>query len=340
MHTHRHQYLLENTKHKNNRNHSIIVDAYYYLQSITMHTNTMSRSPQSIFEKEAVFYLVIIVLSIFTIGVTSNSITNSASILSNYRYQNKYRVATTRNTAISYRRDVNSINLWNVRSLSTLQLSAQPPTTAIVGRRRRSGGSFGINEVASVKAVKPFRLTRRSGIPRRLHNRNSWDSPHGDQQNRKFTNNVMDASSSITNQNDPEYEPSLAEMRAQLGPIGLMIANAVEVGIATAGSYMSGGIFGYMIGGFMGVPNLFKDSTSTGLQMPPPPATNQLGGELQRRVGHWNSKALAQGKSWASLSASFSGFHALTRVCRGGVEDRWNSIIGSACAGAYLSREG
>jgi len=40
------------------------------------------------------------------------------------------------------------------------------------------------------------------------------------------------------------------------------------------------------------------------------------------------------------LSASFSGFHALARVCRGGVEDRWNSIIGSAATGAYLSRQG
>jgi hypothetical protein len=62
--------------------------------------------------------------------------------------------------------------------------------------------------------------------------------------------------------------------------------------------------------------------------------------EVQKRIGDWNSKALIQGKSWGALSASFSGFHALARVCRGGVEDKWNSILGSAATGAYLSRQG
>jgi len=131
---------------------------------------------------------------------------------------------------------------------------------------------------------------------------------------------------------DPQYEPTIAEMRTRLGPIGLLVANSVEVGIATAGSYMSGGLFGYIIGGAMGVPFLFKKSSEEQL------GQNTLK-EIQSRIGNWNSKAFTQGKSWASLSASFSGFHALTRVCRGGVEDRWNSIIGSACAGAYLSRQ-
>ena len=45
-----------------------------------------------------------------------------------------------------------------------------------------------------------------------------------------------------------------------------------------------------------------------------------------------------QGKNWAQLSAAFSGFHVFVRVCRGGVEDSWNHVLGSACTGAYMNR--
>jgi hypothetical protein len=142
------------------------------------------------------------------------------------------------------------------------------------------------------------------------------------------------------------YEPpNLEEMRAQLGPIGLLVANAVEVGVTTASSYISGGLFGYFIGGAMGIPGVFRNEAVNGASgMPIPPmksaAPNAGMKQIQRRIGDWNSKALTQGKSWGALSASFSGFHALARVCRGGVEDKWNSILGSAATGAYLSRQG
>jgi import inner membrane translocase subunit TIM22 len=53
-----------------------------------------------------------------------------------------------------------------------------------------------------------------------------------------------------------------------------------------------------------------------------------------------NSKAVGSAKSWAQLSAAFSGFHALTRVVRGGKEDRWNGIVGAAMTGAFLNRQG
>jgi len=94
----------------------------------------------------------------------------------------------------------------------------------------------------------------------------------------------------------------------------------------------------------MGLPGLARKSVESGAGGVASPlksaAPNAGMKEIQRRIGDWNGKALAQGKSWGALSASFSGFHALARVCRGGKEDRWNSILGSAATGAYLSRQG
>mmetsp|Transcript_21999 Transcript_21999/g.32686 ORF Transcript_21999/g.32686 Transcript_21999/m.32686 type:complete len:364 (-) Transcript_21999:294-1385(-) len=131
-------------------------------------------------------------------------------------------------------------------------------------------------------------------------------------------------------------EPSLAEMREQLGPIGRAIAGAVEVGVVTGGSYLSGGILGYLLGGVMGTPTLLKSSSAAASET----IKNSLGEEVKGRLGTWHFKAATQAKSWAQLSAAFSGFHALTRNLRGGKEDKWNSVFGSAATGAYLSRKG
>ena len=147
---------------------------------------------------------------------------------------------------------------------------------------------------------------------------------------------------------EEEYLQSIAEMTSQLGPIGKLVANSVQVGIAAVGSYMSGAFFGYFVGGITGVPSLFSSHNGIGGGSGSsfePIKTNMIKNnnafkEFTRKMGNLNSKALTQGKSWGALSASFSGFHALTRVCRGGVEDRWNGILGSACAGAYLNRNG
>ena len=147
-------------------------------------------------------------------------------------------------------------------------------------------------------------------------------------------------------------ELTLEEMRARLGPVGKTVAGAVEVGMVTAGSYLSGGILGYIGGGLFGLGALARPSdyqpppppTLPGQQPPPTPPTRPkptgFGGEFRGRMGNVNAKAVASAKSWAQLSAAFSGFHALTRVVRGGREDRWNGIVGSAFTGAYLNRQG
>ena len=116
-----------------------------------------------------------------------------------------------------------------------------------------------------------------------------------------------------------------------LGPIGKTIAGAVEVGIVSASSYLSGGILGYIIGGAMGSPILFRRL---------PPSSDVSGGfqEFALKFKLLNEKAFHSANDWGQLSAAFSGFHALCRVARGGKEDKWNNIIGSGAAGAFRSR--
>jgi len=120
-------------------------------------------------------------------------------------------------------------------------------------------------------------------------------------------------------------EPSLDELRAQLGPIGTFVSNTVELTVVTVGSYLSGGLLGYVGGGVMGTPSILF-----GKEM----------GSIAQRFSALNSKAFTSCKSWAQLSAAFTGFHKLVQLCRGGVDDTWNSIYGSALCGAYLNRAG
>ncbi|KAL9178575.1 hypothetical protein ACHAXT_001913 [Thalassiosira profunda] len=120
-------------------------------------------------------------------------------------------------------------------------------------------------------------------------------------------------------------EPSLDELRAQLGPLGLLVSNSIELAVVTLGSYISGGALGYLGGSVMGVP-----STLLGKGM----------GGFGERFAALHAKAFASCKSWATLSAAFSGCHNLVRVCRGGVEDGWNAVFGSALTGAFLNRAG
>ena len=129
---------------------------------------------------------------------------------------------------------------------------------------------------------------------------------------------------------DEDRQLSYEEMRAELGPLGSFIANSVEIAIVTAGSYLSGAVFGYFIGGVMGAPSLMESSSTA----------STFADQLKHRIKNWNNKAFTQAKSWGKLSAAFSGFGAFTKIARGNSDDKWNSIIGSALTGAYLSRQG
>ncbi len=123
-----------------------------------------------------------------------------------------------------------------------------------------------------------------------------------------------------------QQQPSLGELRSQLGPLGLLVSNTIELTIVTMGSFISGSLLGYIGGGIFNTP-----STLFGKSM----------GNLGQRLAALNAKAFTQCKSWGKLSAAFSGFNNFVRMCRGeGEEDGWNTVIGSGLTGAFLSRNG
>ena len=123
--------------------------------------------------------------------------------------------------------------------------------------------------------------------------------------------------------------PSLDELRAALGPIGLLVSNGIELTVVTLGSYISGACLGYVGGGVMNFPStIFGKDIVTGSAL--------------RRLAALHVKAITSCKSWASLSASFTGFNTFVRLCRGDdrAEDGWNAVWGSALTGAFLNRGG
>ena len=126
----------------------------------------------------------------------------------------------------------------------------------------------------------------------------------------------------------PPPPPSLDELRAALGPIGLLVSNGIELTVVTLGSYISGACLGYVGGGVMSIP-----STIFG---------KEITGNALRRLVALHRKAMTSCKSWASLSASFTGFNTFVRLCRGDDrdDDGWNAVWGSALTGAFLNRGG
>lgn len=118
-----------------------------------------------------------------------------------------------------------------------------------------------------------------------------------------------------------------------LGPAAKAVAGTVQVGAIFGMEYVQGFVGGYFLGSVTGIPSLlFKNAgASTG---------GPLGSEMGLRFTRMNAKSVKWAKSWAPISAIFGGFSAATRVARGGVEDEWNSVISSAAAGAYFSKEG
>lgn len=211
------------------------------------------------------------------------------------------------------RRADQNVNLWNFRTFSSITV----PQHAIAAASASSSSSSSISS-SSTSPQSQTNSRRRSN-----HNHPS-----------KAMVTSTSVSSSSTAQSRP---PTVQEMKAQLGPLGLLVATVVEVGITTAGSFISGGIFGYVWGGVSASPTLFKPLEHFGGASEQP---RRKLAQWQSKLSSWNGKAAVQARSWGELSAAFSGFHALTRCCRGGKEDRWNSIVGSGLAGAYLSRGG
>ena len=117
---------------------------------------------------------------------------------------------------------------------------------------------------------------------------------------------------------------------AELGPVGRIVAGAVEVAVSTALEYVSGFMGGYALGTVTDVPRLLFRTTNQ-------PTFVR---ETSSRFVRLHSKSIQWAKKWGGISAAFGGFNVLIKVARGGKEDDWNSIISSTAAGVFFARKG
>lgn len=267
------------------------------------------------------------VMTTIVVANATKCTASAASIIKNYhKTTSRNSRKGAENNLLPTKNNGDNLNLWHFRTFSTCSVSLDSPfdsdlDNAVMTRGGRRSRAFLSRKDKTVVSSTKTNGRQEENNTKNNHQDNYLDNP--------FLDNSDD-------------ELSVLEMRAKLGPVGLLVANAVDVGVTTAGSYISGGLLGYVFAGALGVPILFKNSNighSLGRPLHGLPQYNGLK-EVQKRIGNWNSNALQTGNSWGRCGASFSGFHALTRVMRGGVEDRWNEILGSAATGAYLSRQG
>lgn len=160
-------------------------------------------------------------------------------------------------------------------------------------------------------------------IPRQNQSsKRSWRNSCLEVVNKKRKPDVILASTKATRVYD---EPSIDELRAQLGPIALLVSNTIELTVITLGSFISGGLLGYFGGGVLNLPSTLFDKTSKG---------------IMTKFAALHSKAWMTCKQWGMPSAAFSGFNNAVRMVRGDRDDGWNAVWGSAFTGAFLSRNG
>lgn len=253
-----------------------------------------------------------------TIILTHSSGVTAASIINNYKSSAATSVKRSRKmdpfgvVGRSGRacQRAEHVNLWNFRTFSSLSVSQHAVP------------------VSASTVTEPQQEKQQQHGLRRSRRNNANSDP------KAMVQSVARSNVSST-EAEATRPPTVQEMKAKLGPLGLIVATAVEVGITTAGSYLSGGVFGYVWGGVSGSPSLFKPLENAGGAGAQP---QRKFAQLQSKLASLNGAACTQAKSWGELSAAFSGCHALTRCVRGGKEDRWNSIVGSGLAGAYLNK--
>lgn len=100
-----------------------------------------------------------------------------------------------------------------------------------------------------------------------------------------------------------------------------LVFGGIEIAYTIGTQWASGFATAYLLGSVTGVVGFSK------------PPTDGI-----TRFARWNQRNVKWGKSWGSLSASFSGFDTAVRLVRNNKVDEWNSLFGSACAGAFFAR--
>jgi hypothetical protein len=101
-----------------------------------------------------------------------------------------------------------------------------------------------------------------------------------------------------------------------------VVFGGIEIAYTVGTQYLSAFATAYVLGSLTGAVGFTK------------PPTDGI-----TRLARWNQRNLKWGKSWGSISASFSGFDTGVRLLRNNKVDEWNSLFGSACAGAFFARK-
>mmetsp|Transcript_29533 Transcript_29533/g.48733 ORF Transcript_29533/g.48733 Transcript_29533/m.48733 type:complete len:239 (+) Transcript_29533:26-742(+) len=100
-----------------------------------------------------------------------------------------------------------------------------------------------------------------------------------------------------------------------------LVFGGIEIAYTVGTQWLSGFATAYLLGSVTG---------AVGFSKPPTDGIT--------RFARWNQRNVKWGKSWGSVSASFSGFDTSVRLLRNNKVDEWNSLFGSACAGAFFAR--
>lgn len=129
-------------------------------------------------------------------------------------------------------------------------------------------------------------------------------------------------------------EPQVPQVSIEdLSPIGLAVFGVTKLVTTVLFEYCAGFVTGYFFGTLVGTPGfVFKPMT--------PGVPQVFRKEVSQRLGRMNGRSLKWGQGLGGFSSTFKGCDCAVRLVRYNKEDLWNEILGSAAAGAILSRKG
>jgi len=128
-------------------------------------------------------------------------------------------------------------------------------------------------------------------------------------------------------------EPQVPEVNIEdLSPIGLAVFGVTKLAFTVLFEYCTGFLTGYLFGTLVGTPGfVFKPMT--------PDVPQVFRKEVSQRFSRMNGRALDWGRRLGGFSSTFKGCDVAVRLVRYNKDDQWNEILGSAAAGAMLSRK-
>lgn len=128
-------------------------------------------------------------------------------------------------------KDMNSINLWNFRSMSNVQVPPSSPSSLMSHHYphhhhhviETADSSSDLSQIATTTT-----RSKNRGMHHRRNTNNDGDTDVMVIAPTSSMSRATKGNAAVDRLNDPNYTLSLEEMRAALGPIGRLVANSVE----------------------------------------------------------------------------------------------------------------